>query len=99
MAKTELRAEIKSISGAVGALLYKTFHKADGTTVTRVYKNPYYRRPGERNPLRSTAVTDKERAVRDRFAAMARAVNARLRAGDKRPRKEIWKEVKAEYEK
>ena len=98
MAKTELPAEIQSISGAVGCLLYKTYHKVDGTTVTRVYRNPYYKRPGEKTSGRSTALTAKERAVRVQFAHMARAVSARINAGDKRTRKEIWKEVKEEYE-
>ena len=47
---------------------------------------------------RKTPVTNKEKAQRVSFAVISRAVAARVKAGDKRTRKEIWKEVKEEYE-
>lgn len=77
--------------------MYKTYHKANGQTETRVYRNPYYRRAGEKQSWRKTPVTAKERASRERFAQMAKEVTARINAGDKRPKKEIWKEVKEQY--
>ncbi len=97
MAKAELPKGIMSISGTLGGLMYKTYHKANGKTETRVYRNPYYRRPGDKQPWRRTPVTANERAARERFALMAKEVTARISAGDRRPKKEIWKEVKEHY--
>lgn len=97
MAKAELPKGIMSISGTLGGLLYKTYHKANGETETRVYRNPYYRRAGEKQSWRKTPVTAKERAARERFALMAKEVTAKINAGDRRTKKEIWKEVKEHY--
>ena len=97
MAKAELPKGIMSISGTLGGLLYKTYHKANGETETRVYRNPYYRHPGAKQSWRKTPVTAKERAARERFALMAKEVTAKINAGDRRTKKEIWKEVKEQY--
>lgn len=91
MAKTILPKGIASVSGKMGALMYKTYTRPDGTKETRVYSNPY--RHGYQ---RSTPVTEKEQASRQRFAAMQRAVSLRMRNGDRRTKKEIWDEVKRE---
>jgi len=97
MAKVELPGEIKSLSGALGGVIFRTYKKPDGTTETRMYKNPYHTVNGRSASHRATVLTPQERAVRAQFAQMSRAVSARQRAGDKRPKSEIWKEVKAEY--
>ena len=77
--------------------MYKTYHKSNGQTETRVYRNPYYRHPGAKQSWRKTPVTAKERAARERFALMAKEVTAKINAGDRRTKKEIWKEVKEQY--
>lgn len=97
MAKVELPREIQSLSGALGSVIFRTYTKRDGTTETRMYKNPYYKPNGRSVSQRATKVGEKEIASRQQFAQMSRAVSARINAGDKRPKSEIWKEVKAEY--
>jgi len=97
MAKVDLPSQIKSLSGALGSVIFRTFTKRDGTTETRMYRNPYYKVNGRGGYHRATKPTKKEQASRQRFAQMSRAVTARINAGDKRTRKEIWKEVKEEY--
>ena len=99
MANCKLPGEILSISGAVGPLMYKTFHKPDGSTVTRVYPNPYFRdkRFGPRTQ-RTTAVSEREKLQRQRFARIAKQVAIRIANGDTRPKSEIWAELKRETE-
>ena len=48
---------------------------------------------------RRTKPTNKELAARSSFALMASEVSRRMANGDKRPRKLIWAEVKAELKK
>ena len=98
MAIVDLPSQIESLSGAFGSVIFRTYTKRDGTKETRMYKNPYYKINGHCACPRKSKPTTGERASRTRFAQMARAVNARINAGDKRSRKEIWKEVKQEYE-
>lgn len=47
---------------------------------------------------RSTPVSDAEKAQRARFAAVARAIAARRRNGDLRPKHILWQEITAEYD-
>ena len=97
MAKVDLPSEIESLSGALGSVIFRTFTKRDGTKETHMYRNPYYKLNGRGGYQRATKPTKKECASRQRFAQMSRAVTARIKAGDKRTRKEIWKEVKQKY--
>ena len=99
MAKVELPKHIKSLSGAMGNFIFRTYNKPDGTTETRMYRNPYRKVNGRSEYRRATKLTDKEIAVRKRFAALTRAYNARRKAGDKRDRATIWRELKQEYDK
>lgn len=92
MAKVILPEGIESISGTVGGLVFKTYKRRDGKTETRVYSNPFADGWKRRSKL-----SKKELAARKNFSLMAKEVLARIAAGDKRPRKEIWKEVKEEY--
>ena len=48
---------------------------------------------------RCTKPTEGEVAARSSFALMAQEVTRRMANGDKRPRKLIWAEVKAEFKK
>ena len=91
MATCELPKGILSISGKMGGMIFKTYKRPDGTTVTRAYPNPY-RQHGYQ---RSSPVTDNEARSRNRFALISREVTRRLRSGDTRPRNIIWAEVKA----
>jgi hypothetical protein len=93
MAKCELPKGILSISGKLGGMIFKTYTRPDGTTETRAYRNPY-RAPGYQ---RSTPVTENEVRSRSRFSLMSREVTRRINAGDRRPRKAIWEEVKADF--
>ena len=95
MAKIDLPKGIASISGTLvkgreDKIIAKTFRKADGTSETRVYLM--------RNHQRATPVTEKELAIRDRFQQMAQEVARRIANGDKRPRKLIWADVKAQMQ-
>ena len=96
MSKLVLPAEILSISGAMGKMLYKTYTKADGSTETRVYSNPYYRPRGEKYKRR-IAYSDNERRAQRQFAEMSREVSRRVKAGDCRLRELIWADVKREF--
>ena len=92
--KVELPRGIASISGTVGRsgnnkIIAKTYHKANGTTETRMYLMP----PQQR----STPVSTQELQARLRFKQMAQEVARRIQNGDKRLRKDIWAEVKAQF--
>lgn len=84
MAKVLLRPEILGISGRVGNMIFKTHGD-------KVYLHSAARQP------RSTPVTPEEIARRNRFRAMAQEVSRRIAAGDHRPRKLIWADVKQSF--
>jgi len=86
MAKCELPKGILSLSGTLGNIVFKTYRRPDGTTVTRAYRKTAYER--------KTPITDKECAARSRFSRMAQEVARRIRQGDQRPKSLIWAEVK-----
>ena len=67
-------------------LEFRTFKRPDGSTETRAYICPKWER--------ATPPSDKELAQRARFAAISAEVRRRVKAGDNRPRKIIWAEVK-----
>ena len=48
---------------------------------------------------RRTKISDAECNARSSFSIMAQEVSQRMANGDKRPRKVIWAEVKAEHQK
>lgn len=98
MAKIELPKHIQSLSGAMGNFIFRTYNKPDGTTETRMYRNPYRKVNGRSEYRRSTKPTDKELAGRIRFAALSRAYHARRKAGDNRDRATIWQELKQDYD-
>ena len=80
---------IRSISGRIGNFVYKTRYDAEGNP--RVFAQ-HIPQP------RSTPVSEHENNLRTRFGAIARAVHLRQKAGDKRPKQEIWQEVAAAYD-
>ena len=73
----------------MGNLVFKTYHRPDGTTVTRAYPKPRYER--------RTPVSANERAARSNFSRMAQEVAQRIRNGDHRPTSLIWAEVKNQF--
>lgn len=96
MARIIPMAGIESISGKVGNMIFKTRKKADGSTDVRMYKNPYRDARGRKINVRSTPLSDKEIASRQLFMRANAEVNRRKEAGDKRNRREIFKEVYAQ---
>ena len=92
--KCKLIPGIRSISGtfkrnADGSRLeFRTFQRPDGSTETRMYVCS--------KKERATPPSDKELAQRARFSEMSAEVHRRIKAGDDRPRKIIWAEVKAD---
>ena len=91
--KVELPRGIASISGTIGRsgdrkLIAKTFHKPDGTTETRMYLMPQQNR--------SKPLSEREIQARMRFKRIAQEVAKRMQNGDRRLKKDIWAEVKAQ---
>ena len=87
--QVQLPPFIRSISGKVGNLVYKTRYDADGRPHVRAYALP---------AKRSTPPSKQELVKRERFGAIGRAVQLKRKAGDTRPHKTIWDEVAAEYD-
>ena len=90
MAQATLLPGVESISGKVGNFMFKTF-KRNGKKEVRVYLC------GPESYQRSTKVSRKEKRQRASFGEQSREVARRLKAGDKRPKKEIWAEVRAAF--
>ncbi|MBR2265812.1 MAG: hypothetical protein IJ882_03945 [Paludibacteraceae bacterium] len=90
------------IANVTGTLTKTTIVTSKGVITKRVVaqvrngKQKLYIR--EDKPRRSKP-TNKELAARASFALMAQEVTRRMANGDKRPRKLIWAEVKAELKK
>lgn len=85
MAKVTLvNGTVKSISGRLGNMLYKTYRNG----ITKAYL--YHKAE------RSTPLSDAEQTTRTNFALIASEVAKRMRAGDKRSKSTIWREVSLE---
>ena len=93
MAQVKLPSDIESLSGKLGSVIFRTFRKADGTTETRMYKNPYW---GRDRPAKKSKLSDKEIANRRLFKEVSQEVTLRQESGDKRRRGVIFKEVYAQ---
>ena len=87
--KVVLPDTIRSISGKMGSFIFKTRIGPDGEP--RVFAH-HVGRP------RSTPLSELETQTRHRFGQIAKVVHAKIKAGDKRPRPEIWQEVAAAYD-
>ena len=86
MASCNLLPGIASISGKLGKVLFKTFTRPDGTSVTRVYQ-------ADDRKKRRTRPSDREVTHRRVFGRIASEVARLQRNGDTRPKKIIWDEV------
>lgn len=99
MANCLFPAGIEKVSGTLSKT---TIITSKGVIIKRVIacvrngKQKIYIR--EDKPRR-TKPTEGEIAARSSFALMASEVSRRMANGDKRPRKLIWAEVKAEFKK
>lgn len=85
--KCQLNPNIKSISGRVGGMLFKTFNKPDGSTETRVYnlprrKNGSYgydrKKPLSETELKARELFTKRQAYVRHLLDAAKAENKRL---------------------
>lgn len=87
MAKVEFDKAlgIQALSGKFGGMIYRTLKS--GKIVACFPPSP-----------RSSAPSPEEIKHRQQFAAIAAEVARRRKAGDTRPKKIIWNEVKAEVE-
>jgi hypothetical protein len=99
MANLQLPAGIGLVSGTLSK---KSIVTSQGTITRRVVacvrngKQKIYFR--EDQPRR-TKLSDREMTARSSFVIMAAEVTRRMEAGDKRPRKLIWADVKADFKK
>ena len=82
MAKVELMPGIKSISGRVGNMIFRTYRNGK----VRAY-------PAEQRK-RTKKLSTAECNARFTFGTIAVEVARRMADGDTRPRKTIWAEVK-----
>ena len=82
MAKVELMPGIKSISGRVGNMIFRTYRNGK----VRAYPAQQFKRTTKLSPAECNA--------RFTFGAIAVEVARRMADGDTRPRKTIWAEVK-----
>jgi len=85
-----------------GTLSKRTIRTKDGIITRRVVacvRNGKQRIYWREDKPRCTKISDNEIRARSSFAAMASEVARRLANGDKRSRKEIWAELKAERKK
>ena len=87
MARVELMPGIKSISGKVGNMIFKT------------YKNGKVRAYPADKRIRTKKLSTAETNARFTFGAIAVEVARRMADGDTRPRKVIWAAVKKELSK
>ena len=78
--------QIRTISGKLGNTLFKTYRNGQ----VRAYLTP------KGGYQRSTPPSEAELFQRQMFSVIASEVARRIKAGDTRPRKEIWTDVKAE---
>ena len=82
MAKVELMPGIKSISGKVGNMIFRTYRNGK----VRAYPAQQFKR--------TKKLSTAECNARFTFGAIAVEVARRMADGDTRPRKTIWAEVK-----
>ena len=85
-----------------GTLSKTTIRTKDGTITRRVVacvRNGKQRIYWREDKPRYSKITENEIQARSSFASMASEVAKRIANGDKRPRKLIWAEVKAEQKK
>lgn len=97
MALCEFPPEFGKVSGTLSK---KKIHTPHGSVTRRVFacvRNGKQRIYIRDYKPRTTKLSDEERQARYSFALMAREVSRRMTAGDKRPKKIIWAEVKAEF--
>lgn len=87
MAKVELPPNMESISGKLGNFIFRTYHRPNGTTETRVYRNPFFGKTASHKPTKA------QLAQQARFRQTNIEVSKRIAAGDKRHRKLIFKEI------
>lgn len=83
-----LTGQIMTISGKLGNTLFKTYRNGQ----VRAYMAP---KDGYK---RSTPASKAELLHRQKFSFIASEVARRMKAGDSRPRKVIWEDVKRDSE-
>ena len=86
MAKVNLMAGIQTISGKAGNFVFRTFHRRDGKTETRMY--PY------KKQNRATKLSKAEMGARSLFTRRQALVMELFKTGQCRSKAEAWKIAK-----
>ena len=93
--KVKLMPGIASISGKMGKtkdghrLEFRTYKRPDGKNEVRLYSIP--------KQTRKKPLSEAEIQARSRFAKVAAEVTKRIKSGDTRSRREIFKEIYAQW--
>ena len=86
MSKVKMMAGIAAISGKFGNMYFRTDKRTGRVSLCRMPKK------------RICILSDKQRAHRERFAAIARIVMRMRKEGSKKSTKQLWKIAKEQYE-
>ena len=86
MPKVKMMAGIASISGKFGNMYFRTDKKSGRISLCHMPKKS------------SSVLTDKQRAHKERFAAIAKMVTRMLAEGSKKSRKQLWKIASSAYD-
>jgi hypothetical protein len=86
MAKVKMMAGIAAISGRLGDMYFRTTKKTGRISLCN------------RPKRRVTALTDKQRAHRERFSAIAQMVAQMRKTGTKKSSKQLWKIATEAYD-
>ena len=99
MANLDLLAGIGKIHGTLSKTTIRTSKGIITRRVVACVRNGKQKLYLREDQPRRTKISKSEAAARSSFALMAKAVADRIANGDKRSRKLIWAEVKAEFQK
>lgn len=99
MASCQFPAGIAQVSGTLSKSTIVTSKGIITRRVVACIRNGKQRIYWREDKPRCTKLSDKEKAARESFSLIASEVSRRIEAGDKRPRKLIWAEVKNELKK
>ena len=86
MSKVKMMAGIAAISGKFGNMYFRTDKRTGRVSLCRMPKKRIY------------TLSDKQRAHRERFAAIAHMVMQMRKKDSKKSTKQLWKIAKEQYE-
>ena len=97
MANCEFPAGLGHVSGTLSKTIMRTSKGVVTRRIVAQVRNGKQKIYIREDKPRCTRVTPAETKARYSFAIIAKEVSRRIEAGDKRSRKLIWAEVKAEF--